>query len=101
MRPGVPSNGLQAVAASYDSVRGTIGSAWRRQGGAFEWDIVVPPNASARVFVPAGRPEAVFEGGAGAEVPAGRAEGVRLVGTEEGRVVYEVGSGRYRLRVRP
>ena len=101
LRPEVPSDGLQAVSASYDSVRGTIGSAWRRQGGAFEWDIVVPPNASARVFVPAVGPEAVFESGASAEVPAGRAEGVRFVAVEDGRVIYEIGSGRYRLRVRP
>jgi hypothetical protein len=32
-------------------------------------------------------------------VAADRAESVRLVGVEGDRVVYEVGSGRYRFRV--
>jgi alpha-L-rhamnosidase len=101
LRPEVPAAGVHAVSASYESVRGTIASAWRRQGGALEWDVVVPANATARLSVPAERPEAVFESGSGPEVPAGRAEGVRLVGAADGRVVYEIGSGRYRLRVRP
>ena len=35
----------------------------------------------------------------GGRVPADRAEGVRLVGVRDGRVVFEVGSGRYRFRV--
>jgi hypothetical protein len=60
----------------------------------------VPANATARVHVPAGAAGVVREGAAGQEVPADRAEGVRLVGAADGRVVYEVGSGRYRFQVR-
>jgi len=35
----------------------------------------------------------------GAAVAAERAPSVKLAGAETGRVVYEVGSGRYRFRV--
>ena len=41
---------------------------------------------------------AVMELGAGS-VAAERAAGVRLIGIEDGRVVLDVGSGRYRFRV--
>jgi hypothetical protein len=58
-----------------------------------------PPNAEARVCVPAPGPESVTETLGGAAVRADRAPSVTLVGDEEGRVVYEVGSGRYRFRV--
>jgi hypothetical protein len=41
----------------------------------------------------------VSELGAGRAIAAGSAAGVRYVGVEGGRVVYEVGSGRYQFRV--
>jgi alpha-L-rhamnosidase len=100
LKPAIPAAGIGAVSASYESVRGTIASRWRRRDGGLEWEVVVPANATARVHVPAGAAGVVREGAAGQEVPADRAEGVRLVGAADGRVVYEVGSGRYRFQVR-
>jgi len=50
------------------------------------------------VYVPASSAAAVTEIGAG-RVAAARADGVRLVGVEGGRVVLDVGSGTYRFRV--
>jgi hypothetical protein len=61
--------------------------------------VTVPPNAEGRVLVPAPSPESVTETLGGSAVAAGRAPSVTLVGVEGGRVVYEVGSGRYRFRV--
>jgi hypothetical protein len=61
--------------------------------------VTVPANATGRVYVPAHRPEAVTEAGAGKAVAAAEAASVRLVGVEGDRVVYEVGSGRYQFRV--
>jgi alpha-L-rhamnosidase len=44
--------------ASYESVRGTISSAWHRSGDDFTLDLTVPPGTTATVHVP-GEPDAV------------------------------------------
>jgi len=98
-RPEIPAAGLDFVAASYESVRGAVETAWRRTSEGLELDVTVPPNAEGRVLVPAPGPESVTETLGGAAVAAGRAPSVTFVGVEGGRVVYDVGSGRYRFRV--
>ena len=98
-RPGIPAAGLDDVSASYESVRGTVAARWRRTAAGLELDVTVPPNARGRVCVPAPDPRAVTEAGAGEAVAADVADSVELVGVEGGRVVYEVGSGRYQFRV--
>lgn len=101
-RPEVPRAGLDSVATTYESVRGTVAARWRRSADGLELDVTVPPNATGVVHVPAASAAAVTEAGAGpGGTLASRAPGVRLLRTEPGRVVYEVGSGRYRFRVRP
>lgn len=89
-RPEVPTKGLDGVSASYQSVRGTIAARWKRTPTGLELDVTVPPNATGRVHVPTSNPRGVTGGGA---------DSVRFVGVEGGRVVYEVGSGRYQFRV--
>jgi alpha-L-rhamnosidase len=98
-RPRVPKAGLDFVEASYESVRGTVATNWRRTAEGLDIEVTVPPNAEGRVLVPAPAPESVTETLGGSAVPAGRAPSVRFAGVEGGRVVYEVGSGRYRFRV--
>ena len=99
-RPEVPSRGLDSVSVSYESVRGTVASRWKRTPEGLELDVTVPPNSIGVVHVPASNAASVTEIGSGRAMPAERAPGVRLLHTEAGRVLYEVGSGRYRFRVR-
>jgi alpha-L-rhamnosidase len=47
-----PVKGLDYVNCSYNSVSGRIESNWRRQGNRFVWDILIPPNTSAEVYLP-------------------------------------------------
>ena len=98
-RPEIPTSGLDHVSASYESVRGLVASEWRRTGDAVALDISVPANARGRVYVPAAEGSVVRETGTGASLPAESAPGVTLAGGEDGRIVYEVGSGRYEFRV--
>jgi alpha-L-rhamnosidase len=98
-KPEIPTAGLDTVAASYESVRGTVATRWQRTATALELDVTVPPNATGRVHVPAPNPQAVTEIDGGKPVAADRAAFVKLLGVERGRVVYEVGSGRYQFRV--
>jgi len=80
--------------AEYDSPYGPIKSAWRSQKGRFEWDISIPANTTAMVFVPAGAAASVKEGGR----RAAESRGVKFLRFEDGRAVYEVESGNYDFR---
>ena len=47
-----PIEGLDHVNCSYRSVSGLIESKWQRKGNLFEWDILIPPNTTAEVYLP-------------------------------------------------
>lgn len=47
-----PIEGLDFVKCSYESVSGRIESNWRRDGNRFEWDITIPANTEAEVWIP-------------------------------------------------
>jgi alpha-L-rhamnosidase len=97
--PEIPRSGLDRVSASYESVRGAVATSWRRTSAGLEIDVTVPPNAVGRVHVPAADPRDVMEAGEGRAVRAEEAPSVKLLGADDGRLVYEVGSGRYLFRV--
>jgi len=90
----VPAGGLTHVRATHISPYGEILSEWRKEGDAFHWDVRIPANTSAEVWVPAARSEKVTEGG----TPAARAGGVRFLRQEEGYAVFAVGAGTYAFR---
>jgi alpha-L-rhamnosidase len=80
-----PGKELEWVKASYDSIRGTIGSHWKRLMTGIELEISVPPNTTAEVYLP------------GAD-KAREAEGAAFLRNEKGCAVYSVGSGNYLFR---
>jgi len=84
---------LTFVNATHRSPYGLIASRWQRDGGGFDWQITVPANTSATVYVPANRVAGVAEGGN----PATRARGVQFVRMEADRAVFRLDSGRYRF----
>ncbi len=86
-----PVGDLTFVKATHRSPYGLIASHWRRGGGKFDWQITVPANTTATVYVPANSAEDVAEGGK----PADRARGVQFLRMESAHAVFRVGSGRY------
>lgn len=94
MRP-LTQIGLDYVKASYKSGYGQINSSWRHTRQGFAWDISVPCNTRATVYVPASDPDRVREGNRKAD---GR-EGVRFLRMESGCAVFEIGSGNYSFSV--
>ncbi|HWD93317.1 MAG TPA: family 78 glycoside hydrolase catalytic domain [Verrucomicrobiae bacterium] len=87
----VPGNGLNWAAASYNSVNGLISTAWTNTDGTFHLTVVVPPNTTAQIYVPATNASTVFESG----VPAGGSPGVSYAGFTNNYAIYAVGSGNY------
>jgi alpha-L-rhamnosidase len=95
MRPE-PVGDLQFVKAVHRSPYGLISSHWRKQAEAFHWQITIPPNASATVYVRAKDRDSVTESGQ----PARAAEGVTFLWTEPGYAVFQVRSGQYSFQSR-
>ncbi|MNL57550.1 Bacterial alpha-L-rhamnosidase [compost metagenome] len=52
MKPGFNA-GLTYVNASYESIYGTIKSDWKKDKKALVWNITIPANTSAIVYLPA------------------------------------------------
>ncbi|HEV7924492.1 MAG TPA: family 78 glycoside hydrolase catalytic domain [Verrucomicrobiae bacterium] len=84
-------SGLTWAQASYDSIHGRIATSWKLNGHRLALKVVVPANTTATVCVPVKDAATVTESGKEAE----KAEGVRLVGQEKGKAIFEVGSGTY------
>ncbi len=80
---------LGDVHAQYRSIRGDIVTHWRYVPEGVRLEVSIPANTHATVYVPATSAENVRE----EDAPAG--EGVEFRGMEEGRAVYEIGSGDY------
>jgi len=73
------------------SLYGPIVSNWSRSGTAGRFHFEVPPNTTAKVYVPAGDLRDVLE----AERPAAQAAGVSSLGKEGKYAVFSIESGAY------
>jgi alpha-L-rhamnosidase len=92
-----PVGDLQWVRAHYDSVRGRIESNWKRDGDATEYEVLVPPNSEALVFLPAASVDAVTESGK----PIDQVDTVAPVeNAPPGVVLLRTTAGRYQFRVK-
>ena len=94
MRP-LTQIGLDYVKASYQSGYGQIRSFWRRTQQKFVWDISVPCNTRATVYIPASSLNRVLEGNRKAD----GCEGIQFLRMESGCAVFEIGSGDYSFSV--
>lgn len=92
MKP-MPVNDLTFVKATHNSPYGLIASEWHRDGNKFDWQIEIPANTTATVYVPATHLNDVTEGKL--KWPAIKAKGVNAFRFENGRAIFELGSGNY------
>ncbi|GAA3891764.1 alpha-L-rhamnosidase [Leifsonia kafniensis] len=83
--PQVPA-GLQHVAASIDTVRGTVSSSWQQTEDGFALDVEVPVNSTATVHVP-------LQGFAHLSAT----DGAQLVSRDTTEAVYTVDSGLWKF----
>jgi alpha-L-rhamnosidase len=47
-----PGGGLSYVRADFSSIYGMINSSWKINGNNFTYDVIIPPNTTATVFLP-------------------------------------------------
>lgn len=107
LKPGMPS-GLTQATATYHCVRGLISSAWSRADNLIQWEVRVPVNATAQVYVPTlGTPltsvtvtesgTKIFKNGAVAASVPGVAFDHAESDHGQSFIVFHVGSGSYQF----
>ncbi|MGH2644668.1 MAG: alpha-L-rhamnosidase C-terminal domain-containing protein, partial [Chitinophagaceae bacterium] len=90
MKP-YPVNGLNYVNASYHSVHGLIKSDWKVKNKDFDWNITVPANTTAEIYIPAKDENDITESGK----QALKTDDVKFLRMEGKMAVFEIGSGEY------
>lgn len=80
--------GLNSVNASYNSIYGMIKSNYTKTGNQFKWNISIPANTSALVYVPANNKNEISE-------KIKSIKDLKFIKMEHNRAVYEIGSGDY------
>ncbi|RYG58798.1 hypothetical protein EON80_26530, partial [bacterium] len=78
---------------TYDSAQGRIVSDWKLTNGALQFNVTIPANTTATVYVPRVGSKAVTEGGK----PVKTAAGIKWLRDEGKYSVLSVGSGSYRF----
>jgi len=92
MKPEL-GHGVTWTKGHYDSIHGRIESDWKLDGATFRWKIVIPPNTTATVYVPAKQIKDVTENGKSIS----KAPGVTFMSTEKDRVVLSVKPGTFQF----
>lgn len=86
-------NGLDKVDASHKSLYGKIASSWTKNKSAFEWNISIPANTKAEVYLPAKDVLSITEGNNTLKDN----KDVKVLSEEAGRVKIAIGSGTYQF----
>jgi alpha-L-rhamnosidase len=80
--------GLDRVSATYHSAYGDIKSSYSKTATQLKWNLSIPPNATAMVYVPAEQKKDVSESVLGIKE-------LKFIKMDDHSAVYELGSGDY------
>lgn len=93
-KPEIPKEGINRLNATYRTPHGLIRSSWKKSDNSLQFSITVPVNTTASIVVPSfGKNQVRLLQGKNA--PAFTHKGM-----EDGRNVYETGSGTYVFEIR-
>lgn len=95
VKPAI-GQGLSWADTSFESIHGRIASRWKADNGTLALEVVIPPNTTATVHVPAKDQASVTESGK----PAAQSAGVEFLRMEDGAAVFAIGSGVYDFQSR-
>ncbi len=90
MKPEIPP-GLHFVDAVYHSMYGEIKSSWKIEDEKFYWNVTIPANTTATIFIPADMQKFITENGK----PVLETAGVKFIKQENGRAVFDITSGEF------
>ena len=90
-----PVGDITYVKATRNSVYGTILSEWRKSGQGMEYQVRIPANSSATIYLPANQQSRISVN----DELISASNSVRVLGIQEGRMVIKTGSGNYKFSV--
>jgi len=93
MKP-TPIGDLKWAKASHESMYGTIKSEWNVKDQEFDWNISIPANTDATIYVPAENENSVSENGNSAI----KTDGFKFIKMENWKAVFNVGAGNYLIK---
>lgn len=94
IKPVIGGNFTQ-VNASLETNYGLVSSGWKKEGGKIIFDIQIPVNTKADIFIPAKNISQITESG----IAADRQSDIHFAGTDQGYLQFKIGSGTYRFEV--
>jgi alpha-L-rhamnosidase len=89
LRPALVES-VDWVNCSYESAYGEIVSNWKTENGEFDWDVTVPPNSTATIYIP------------GKEIKVNgkdiaQSKNLRFIQQDVDSGVFEIESGNYKI----
>ncbi|MBS1512321.1 MAG: family 78 glycoside hydrolase catalytic domain [Bacteroidetes bacterium] len=83
--------GFTKASATLQTYYGAVTSSWLITDGKLAMDVTIPANATATIFIPSAAASAITESGTALTA----SKDCKVMGTENGYVIVEVGSGTY------
>ena len=96
MKPETTIAGLNYVNASFDSPYGKIVSNWKKDKKSFSWNITIPANTSAEIYLPVSNQKSISESGKNIV----EAEGVQFIRQDGNKLIYQIKSGNYAFQIK-
>jgi alpha-L-rhamnosidase len=89
LRPALVES-VSWVKCSYESAYGEIVSNWKTENGEFDWDVTIPPNSAATIYIP------------GKEIKVNgkniaQSKNLKFIQQEDDSGVFEIESGNYKI----
>jgi alpha-L-rhamnosidase len=85
---------LTFAEGEFQSIKGIIKSSWRKEAGSITFDVTIPGNSTATVYIPSKNTNSITE----SNKKIGLAKAIKFLRTENRYSVYEVGSGTFHFK---
>lgn len=91
-----PGKGLTNASASLETLYGKVSSSWSNESDRLSMNVVVPPNTTATVWIPANNADSITE----SAKPLTASKDITVLGKEGDYVKVSLGSGTYQFAVK-
>jgi alpha-L-rhamnosidase len=95
MKPEI-IEGLKNVNASFQSPYGEISSSWKKDKKQFDWEITIPANTNAEVYLPVLNQQSIKE--SGREIT--NVADIKFIRQEGNKMIYSLNSGHYSFQIK-
>lgn len=85
---------LKFAEGEFDSVKGKIKSAWKKENGSIFLTVTVPGNSTATVYVPSKNISSITEGNR----PIRKVKDIKFLSAQDKCAVFHLGSGTYEFK---